>query len=147
MDQLEKYFENLFLKKISWQLPTKAREVIVKIAPWVTLIVLIVSIPAVLVIFGIGSVATGLAAYSGVFWGGRYYLSLIVLIIELVLMAMSISGLIKRELRGWKLVYYGELVSVVYAIISAYSLGNLISSLIGAAIGLYVVFQIKSYYR
>lgn len=147
MEQLEKFFEDLFLKKVSYQLPVKSKEVIVKVAPWVTLIILVISLPALFAIFGLGSMVAGLAAYSGFVFGARYYLGLIVLLVQLVLMAMSISGLMKREMKGWKLVYYGDLISAVYALFSAYSLGSFIWSIICTAIGLYILFQVKSYYK
>jgi len=145
MEQLEKFFEDLFLKKITYQIPAKAKEVIVSIAPWVTLIILIISLPAVLGLFGLGSMMGG--AYFGIRFGARYYLGLIVLLVQLVIMALSISPLIKRQVKGWKLVYYSNLISFVYALVSAYTLGSIIWSLISLAIGMYIIFQVKSLYK
>ncbi len=141
MDQLEKFLEELFTKKISYQLPIKAKETIVKIAPWVTLIVIALSLPAIFALLGIGSFAFGLGVSS------RYYIGVIVLIIQVVLMIIAFPGLQKRQAKGWKMVYYSDLVSAVYALFSAYSFGDLIWSLLGTCIGLYLLFQVKSYYK
>ena len=146
MEQIEKFFESLFLKTIPWQLPAKAKEVIVKIAPWLTLIILILSLPAVLAVFGLGAFFGGMMTYYGAHLGFRFYLGWIVLVVQFILMAMAISGLKNRTLKGWQFVYYASLVSAVYGIISAYSFGGMIWSLLGTAIGLYILFQVKSYY-
>jgi hypothetical protein len=142
MDQLEKFLEELFTKKISYALPIKAKETIVKIAPWITLIVIVLSLPAIFALLGIGSFALGIGAMSS-----RYYIGVIVLIIQVVLMIMAFPGLQKRQIKGWKMVYYSDLVSAVYALFSAYSFGDLIWSLLGTCIGLYLLFQVKSYYK
>jgi len=147
MQQLETFFEDLFLKKIGYQLPASAKETLVKVAPWITLIILVLSIPAILAVFGLGSFVGSMGLAFGVTLGFRYYLGIAVLAVQAVLMAMSISGLIKREMKGWRLVYYSSLVSVVYGIISAYGVGSVIWSLLGSAIGLYILFQVKSYYK
>ena len=105
MEQLEKFFEDLFLKKIGYQLPASAKEALVKIAPWVTLIVLVLSIPAILAVFGLGSFVASMSAAYGVSLGMRYYLGIAVLAVQMVLMAMSIGGLMKREIKGWRFVY------------------------------------------
>jgi len=147
MEQLEKFFEDLFLKKIPWQLPIKAKEVIVKFAPWAVIIIVVLSLPALLAIFGLGAFLGGMAGYYGVNLGFKFYLAWIILVIELILMAISIPGLRKKELKGWRYVYYSALVSVVYGLFSAFNLNGVIWSLFGAALGLYFIFQVKSYYK
>src|SRR5512140_3435889 len=123
MEQLEKFFEDLFLKKISYQLPASAKETLVKIAPWITLIILVLSIPAILAVFGLSSFIGSMGLAYGVSLGFRYYLGIAVLAVQVILMALSISGLMKRELKGWKFVYYSSLVSVVYGVVNADGVG------------------------
>jgi hypothetical protein len=147
MEPLEKFFEDLFLKKISYQLPGSVKETLVKIAPWITLVVLVLSVPAILAVFGLGSFVASMSAAYGVSLGFRYYLGVAILVVQVVLMAMSISGLMKREIKGWRFVYYSSLVSVAYGIVSAYGVGSLVWSLLGSAIGFYILFQVKSYYK
>jgi hypothetical protein len=146
MDQLEKFLDDLFLKKITYQLPAKAKEVIVQIAPWVTLIVLIISLPAILAVFGLGTFIAGMG-YYGVALGPWYYISIAVLAVQAVIMGLSIPGLMQKSKRGWRLVYYSSLISAAHSLLFSGNLGGAIWSLLGSAIGLYIIFQVKSYYN
>jgi len=147
MDQLEKFFEDLFLKKIGLQLPANIKEVIVKIAPWLTIIGIVLSLPGLLAVFGMGAFVAGMMSAYGVNYGGRYYLGVAVLVVQLILMAMAVPGLLKREIKGWRFIYYSALVSAAYGIISTLSLGGIFWSLLSSLIGLYFIFQVKSYYK
>jgi hypothetical protein len=147
MDQLEKFFDDLFLKKIGFQLPANAKEIIVKVAPWLTIIGIVVSLPAILALFGMGAFVAGMMSAYGINYGGRYYLGIAVLAAQLVLMAMAVPGLMKREMKGWRFIYYSALVSAAYGIVSTLSLGGIIWSLVSTLIGLYFIFQVKSYYK
>ncbi len=147
MDQLEKYLEDLFTKKISYQLPVKVKETLVKITPWVTLIIIVLSLPAIFALFGLGSFVTTMGMYAGYGFSSRYYIGLIVLLVQVILMIMAFPGLQKHQLKGWRLIYYSDIISAVYALFSAYTIGNFIWQLLGTAIGLYFLFQIKSYYK
>lgn len=146
MEQLEKFFEDLFLKKISYQLPVPAKEFIVKVAPWVTLIILVISLPALMGLFGAGAIVSSYG-YFGARFSSVYYISLIILLVQLVIMALSVSPLLKREMKGWKLVYYSNLISFVYSLFSVYNFGNIIWALISLGIGMYILFQVRSYYK
>jgi hypothetical protein len=147
MDQIEKFLEDFFTKKITYKLPENAKEVIVKIAPWVTIIVLVMALPAILAIFGLGSYFAGMAAIAGVGLGPWYYLGLIVLVAQVVLMAISVPGLLNKTKKGWQFIYYSNLVSAVHSVFFSYNLGGIIWALLGSAIGFYLIFQIKSYYK
>lgn len=147
MEQLEKFFEDLFTKKIAWQIPAKGKEFIVQIAPWVAIIIAVLSIPAILAIFGIGSFFGSLAFSFGVSMGFKYYVGIAILAVQVILMFMAFPGLKDRKIKGWKYIYYSDLISGVYGIVSAYGVGDAIGSLLGTAIGLFILFQVKSYYK
>jgi hypothetical protein len=55
-----------------------------------------------------------------------------------------------RTKRGWDLMFYALLVNIVYGVIILFSnyggVGNFIFSLIGSAIGLWLLFQIRGKY-
>ncbi len=147
MEQLEKFFEDFFLKKISYSLPPKAKEMIVKAAPWLMIIGLILMIPSILALFGLGTFFPGMGMMVGMHFGARYYSGMMIIVVQAVLMAMSISGLMNRKIQGWRYIYYSELLSIVYAVLFTYGIGSAIWSLIGVFIGLYIIFQVKSYYK
>lgn len=145
MEKLEKFFEEIFIQKAPWQLPVKAKEVIVQIAPWVTLIIVIISLPTLLGVFGFSSMFLGWGLVMG--YAKFYYISLFVLLIEVILMALAISPLIKRQINGWRLIYYTNLISFVYSLLRSGTTGDVLWAIISLAIGLYIIFQIKSYYK
>lgn len=141
LKQLENWFEENLGRKAP-QLPEKWREIIVKIAPWVTLIVMILALPAILIVLGLGTVLTPFAYLGGVTYGAGYMISMGLLIVSLILEVMAIPGLFKRSLKGWRFAYWATLVSAL-----SYILGLEIVSLIGTVLSLYILFQVKKLYR
>lgn len=130
------------LYKSAPSLPVNIREVLVKITPWIALI------------FGVLGVLGGLTAVGfsplGVFAGigssVTLLLSGILTIVASVLMLMAFPKLQKHLYAGWTLLFWSEVVSFVSSVLSL-SVGSVIQALIGAAIGFYLLFQIKSYYK
>jgi hypothetical protein len=137
---------DLYLVKKAPALPANVKELIVQFAPWITLVLLIVTLPAVLIALGLGALAAPLAFLLtpavGVGFGVTYTLSMLVLAVSLVLEAMSIPGLFKRTAQGWRYVYFATLISIASSLLSL----SVISGVFFGLIGLYFLFQIKSYY-
>jgi hypothetical protein len=124
-------------------LPEAAKEVIVKYGPWITLILLVISLPAILFAFGLGAVVAPFAFLGGLQAGVNFGFGMIFSAAILVIEAFAISGLFKRKLGAWRLMLYATLLGGVQALIS-FNLGGLI---IGTGLSLYILFQIKSYYK
>lgn len=123
-------------------LPKNIQEFIVMVAPWAALIFGILG-----VIGGIS--ALGLfSAYSPIVMGMTYYnsgvgmVSLLLGLASSVLLLMAFPGLNKKKMGGWNWLFWSEVVSVISAIV-IFSVGGIVFSLVG----LYLVFQIKSYYK
>lgn len=146
LEQLEETLDLYFAKKAP-SLPTNIKDLIVQFAPWITLIMLIVSLPLVLFALGLGAIVAPFAFLAGptygVSYGLTYTLSMVVLAVSLVLEAMSIPGLMSRKYAGWKYAYWAILVGVVANLVSF----NIVGGIISALIGFYILFQIKSYYK
>lgn len=94
--------------------------------------------------YGIDNVGT--TAHLNVF----YWLSLIVLAVDAVILLMAFSGLKKRAKRGWNLLFYSALLNGVYGIVSAFNnyggFGSLVMQLVVSAIVLYFLFQTRDQY-
>lgn len=143
LNQLEISLDE-YLGKKAPQLPEGVKEFIVKIAPWLTLIGVIASIPAILVAFGLGSfVAPSVSDSKFGLYGPNYLISMLVLAVAVVLEAVAIRGLFSRQIRAWRLLYFATLVGFVSNLVTL----NVIGGLLGTLISLYFLFQIKSYYR
>lgn len=143
--------EPYFTKQAPFQIPKKWRENLVNWIPWINLVIGILLLPAVLFIVGLGTVVgvvaplTGNAAVSIFYW-----LSLISVVICIAILFITFPGLKARKLSAWKLVFWADIVYLAYGILSALSNGDILSivtNIIGTAIALFVLFQIKSYYK
>ncbi|MEK7162008.1 MAG: hypothetical protein AAB729_04965 [Patescibacteria group bacterium] len=52
-------------------------------------------------------------------------------------------GLFARKIQGWRLAYYAVLVSTLGQLLH----GDIIGAIIGIVISMYVLFEIKEYYK
>lgn len=120
-------------------LPKNAQEGLVKIAPWIALIFGILGVLVGLSAIGISPVVllAGVNASSAVFISG------VASIISSGMMLLAYPGLKARKIGGWNLLFWSEAVSVVSALLA----GAFVSGVIGALIGYYFLFQIKSFYK
>ncbi len=139
---------DLYLAKKAPSLPKNIKDAIVNFAPWITIILMVIAIPAVLLVLGLGalvapfSVLLGPAAAAS--YGFTYLISTIILAVTIILELMAIPGLFARSKKGWRLVYYATLIGFVSNLFHPL---NIIGSLISAIIGLYFLFQVKEYYK
>lgn len=139
MGKLDETLE-LYLVKKAPPLPTNAKEIIVKFTPWIVLILLILALPPILLLLGLSAAVAPFMMMSGV---STNIVSTIVLLIALVFEAMSIPGLMNRTKKGWQFAYYSSLLAGLSSLLSF----NIVSAIIGTAISLYILFQIRSYYK
>lgn len=159
--QFEAWLYDMLVYKAPFHLPVKAKDWIVQYGPWIALvggiIAALVVVPATLTVLGA-------AGYSSMMYGayGYYaptvaaaipvlYLSLAVFAVQLIVMFIAIPMLLKRQRKGWLLLFYSDLVSLVYTLVNSFTygfnFGTLLGGLIGAVIGFYLLFQIRSYYK
>lgn len=142
LDQLNSVLDEYLVKKAP-ALPENIKEAIVKYGPYLIIVGLVLSVPSLLLVLGIGAVAAPLVALGGVNTGAQFTFGILVSFVSLILQALSLPGLFKRSLSGWNFSYYSALISAIANLIS-FNLGGLV---IGALISFYILFQIKSYYK
>src|SRR5687767_6007416 len=127
-------------------LPASIKELLVTFAPWLSLlggvVGLLVFIPGLLVLVALSPLA-GLAG-AGLGYVGTI-INLILSAVGAVLSLMAFSGLRKRSYSGWTLAFWATAVYLVAGLFPL-SIGSVLSTAIGGAIGLYVLFQTKPYY-
>ncbi|KKP80802.1 MAG: hypothetical protein UR81_C0016G0015 [Candidatus Levybacteria bacterium GW2011_GWB1_35_5] len=128
-------------------LPKGATDFIVNIAPWLSLIFGVLSILVGVSAFGFLAVLSPFAAVAG---AGAYaitgLLSSLVLLVQGVIMIVAFPSLKKRGQRGWNLLFWSLILSVVSSVLSLNVFG-VVQSVVGALIGYYFLYQIKSYYK
>lgn len=146
LGQLEDVFELYLLKKAP-SLPSNVKELIVKFAPWVNILLALFAIPAVLLVLGLGALVAPFSMFLGpagaVSYGINYLVSTAILGITVVLELMAIPGLFSRSRKAWNLLYYATLLSAVSSLVSF----HIFNALFSALIGLYFLFQIREYYK
>jgi hypothetical protein len=137
------------VKKTPFQIPDNAKEWIVKFVPWITTVLLIVGfigfIPYPVGVLGLMGLYTGWA--NIVLYGYGYGLTgfwfiFIVLILQMGLEVAALPGLFARKISGWTLLFYSQVVSIVYSLVS----GDIFGAIVSALVGFYVLFQIREKY-
>ena len=148
LEGLEGFFDTYLRIKSPVQLPTGAKEFIVKYGPWITLIVLVIAaaaiIPLTLLALGLTAVSFPFAAAAG--YGGHTLMGFVYIaigIVTLVMEAIAIPKLLKRQLGGWKLVYWASLLSALSSLLSL----SIISLVLGLIISMFILFLIREYYK
>jgi hypothetical protein len=142
LTQIESTLDLYFNKKAP-QLPANIKEAIVKYGPYITLVLLVLSLPFILGLLGLSALFMPAAALGGARFGLTYMLGVILMLVQLGLEVWALPGLFKRQKSGWDKLFYSSLVSVVYNLVSM----NLFGLIIGAMISFYFLFQVRSYYK
>lgn len=160
--QLESKLDDLF-EKNGPKLPANARKTLVKYAPWVSLAVGVLTLWGVLVLWQWATAANAIIDYANQFCAAYntcvapesrltmwIWLDLIVLAAQGALYLLAFPGLRTQKKQGWNYLYWGALVNVAYALVSLLSgysgITGFVGALIGSAIGLWLLFQVRSNY-
>lgn len=145
-------------------MPKNGRKAIVE---WLPIIVLVVAVLQVLAAFSLIKVyrdadrfITGVQTVFGGMLGAPVGLSafdkliiitsIVMLFVQAAIMFMAYNPLKAKLKRGWDLLFLTSLLQVVYAVLTTFidarGAGSMIMSLLGAAIGFYILFQIRDAY-
>jgi hypothetical protein len=133
------FLDFYLVKKAPFQIPEGGREFIVKFGPWITLVLMLIALPFLLLLLGLG---TFLSPFAGVGYAAGFGLTAILIIVQFALRAMALPGLFARKMSGWNLLFYSMLVGFVTSLTSY----NIIGGILGLVIGLYILFQVRSKY-
>jgi hypothetical protein len=142
LNMLETELGKVFSNKQIPALPDNVKEIVVKLAPWLVTISMLMLLPVILLALGIGTVAMPFTYLGGLHTGFSYTIGLVFTFGMIVLELMAIPGLFRRELAAWRLMFYSTLLSLVHQLLN-FNLGSLI---IGGAISFYFLFQVRSKY-
>lgn len=138
-------FLNYYLvEKAPFSLPQGLVDFLVKVAPWVALVLGILGAIGALALFGIGSILGPFVVLGGGTAAlGSTFLAAVFSGIIAVLYLMSFTGLKNRKLSGWNMLFYVETLYIISDLVSV----RIASAVLSAVIGYYVLFQIRSAYK
>jgi hypothetical protein len=134
------FLDFYLVKKAPIQIPEGAREWIVKFGPWITIVLLILTLPLLLVALGLGAV---FVPFGGIGYATGFGVLTIFVIVEIGLMIAALPGLFARTMAGWRLLFYSHLVGIAHSVLS----GNIVGGLLFGLIGLYILFQVRGLYQ
>jgi hypothetical protein len=126
--------------KAPFQIPDAGREWIVKFGPWITVVLLILTLPLLLVALGIGAL---FIPFGGVGYARGFGILTLVLIVEIGLMIAALPGLFAQKISGWRLLFYSQLLSIAYSVLS----GAIVGGLLFGMVSLYLLFQVRPLYH
>jgi hypothetical protein len=134
------FLDFYLVRKAPFQIPEGGKEILVKYGPWLAVIFLIISLPAVLFVLGVGTV---LIPFAGVGYASGFGMAAIAMIIQLVLLVAALPGLFARKMSGWRLLFYSEVVGILSSLLNY----AIIGAVVGGLIGLYIIFQVREKYH
>lgn len=134
------FLQYYLVDKAPIQIPAGGREWIVKYGPWITLVFMVLALPAILFVLGFGAFAL---PFAGVGYATGFGIGVIGLIATFALEAIALPGLFGRKRSGWTLLFYAQVVSIATSLLQ----GAIVSALIGGLISFYILFQVRSLYK
>ena len=134
------FLDYYLVKKAPFQIPDGGREWIVKYGPWITIVLLVIMLPPLLFVLGVG---TALVPFGGIGYASNWGLAVVLLFVQLGLTIAALPGLFARKMSAWRLLFYAQAVGIVHSLLS----GNILGALIGGLIGLYILFQVRTLYH
>ncbi len=135
------FLDFYLVKKAPFQIPDAGREFLVKFGPWIMLVLMVIALPAILFLLGLGTL---LSPFGGVGYMEGWGLTAILILIRFGLRAATLPGLFARKMIGWRLSFYSVFVGLAASLLSVY---GIVGGIIGAIIGLYILFQIRGLYH
>jgi len=142
MDKLENFLAIYLVKKAPFTIPTSARIKIVAFAPWIVLVIAIMFLPLLMALLGLNFMffapAWSMMGSHMYGWGTATVIALIPFALEV----LALPGLFKKKKYAWKLLMYSSLIAIVQNVLF-FSIGGIL----GGVIGLYILFQVKEYYK
>lgn len=162
LQPLEKSLDDLFVKQAP-ALPAGGKKALVQYLPWINLFLGLIALYTAWVLWHWAHLANNFINYANSLSASfgappvatnrmsvGIWLGIIILAVEGLLYVAAFPGTRDRKKAGWDLMFYALLVNIVYGVVILFTsyggVGNLFGTVIGSAIGLYLLFQIRSSY-
>lgn len=137
---LTEWLDQWLVRKVPVQIPDGGKEFLVRFGPWISLVMLLIGLPVLFAALGIGML---LVPFGGLGYGAGFGVSAVFVLLESGLLLCAVPGLFARRRLGWSLLYYEQLIGLVGSLLA----GAVFSGLVGGAIGLYILFQVREKYN
>ncbi|MBA2279564.1 hypothetical protein H0V99_03960 [Candidatus Saccharibacteria bacterium] len=146
------------------KLSDSTRETLVKVWPWLALIGGLLQLLAAWALYSWAKTANDFVDYANSLsrtfggeevvstrWDLWVWIALAMLVLDAVILLIAYPKLKRREKSGWDLLFLASLINVVYGVASLFidgrgGIGSLFFSLLGSAVGLWLLFETRSKY-
>lgn len=142
ISQIEEKLDE-YLRRKAPALPESVKDVVVKVLPILIVIGVVLWLPSALSLVGISTVFAPFAPYALGGLNFAFLISSVLTIIIVIFQILALPGLFNKQRKGWNMLLYANLTSVVSSIFNP----NLLLSIIVNFIALYILFQVKERYR
>lgn len=166
LQKLEVCLDDALHKKAPFQLPQNGKRGIAHALWWIALVAGLLQLWAAWIFWHAAHTINRLVDFANslssvygtnpyapqvVHLGFFFYLSLIVLTLDAVLLLVAVPKLKNMQKGGWNLLFYGALINAIYGVVRIFSdygggVGSLIWAIIGSLVGLYFLFQAREYF-
>jgi hypothetical protein len=134
------FLDYYLVTRAPFQLPGNVKEWVVRYGPWITAVVLVLMLPAAFLMVGLGAVA---APFLGIGHAASYGVLGFGMLIRFALTAAAVPGLFARKMSAWKLVFYAQIVHVIFSLLA----GEIVSAVVVGVLSMYVLFQVRPLYN
>lgn len=146
--------EKLLLTLFSYpaiQMPELAKEMISKFLPWLTLMTCFILAPLLVIGVAMGGFLGMITSFYELNTNAFYWITIVLLSVQLVLMGIAIPKLLHEKRAGWTLIFIASLLGVLTVITNVFA--QFVQPLLGTLVGLgtlalilYILFQARAYY-
>ncbi|MEI6559589.1 MAG: hypothetical protein WCO00_14395 [Rhodospirillaceae bacterium] len=136
------FLDDLLGSKAPIQIPGKVRYLMAKFGHWLVMGLMVLVLPGQLIALGMRAAMLPFASMAGTDSSLKLALALAMLLFLIVILIMALPGLQGRKVVGWQLLVLGNGINLVYGLLT----GGIVGPILGALIGLYVLFQLRRYY-
>ncbi len=148
--KIETILASLFAKP-AIQLPDYMKDMVARMLPWLTIMMCVILAPLVVVGLAMGGFLGFLTSFYDINTNPFYWVTIVLLISQLALMATAVPKLLRESKRGWYLLFLASLLGIMTVITNIFAqfVSPITALLIGLAVFtlvLYVLFQSRSYY-
>lgn len=133
------FLDYYLVTKAPFQLPMNVKEGVVKYGPWISIVILVLLLPPVLLVLGIGTV---LIPFAGPAYATSFTWLTVLTLVQVGMLIAALPGLFARKMHGWRLIFYSRLLSIVTQLLS----GLVVGAIVGGLISLYILFQVRELY-
>jgi hypothetical protein len=134
------FLDYYFVKKAPFQLPMNVKEGIAKYGPWISIVLLVLLLPPILIVFGIGTL---LIPFAGPTYGTSFTWLTLLTIVQVGMLIAALPGLFARKMQGWRLIFYSRILSILSLLLS----GSIVNAIVGALVSFYILFQVRALYE